>query len=96
MGNIIPEKRDEKSWDILERYGIAHKILEANMAGVALRRNIILHHTMLFSLNLQKQGSVIMLFLQQKRLLDIFILPSLKQRGNFLEKRFQKLQRIAD
>ena len=48
-----------------------HKILEANMAKVSLRKNVMLHHTMLFSLNLQKQRFVIMHSLQQKSLLDI-------------------------
>ena len=51
---------------------MGYKILEGNMAIVALRKNIMLHNIMLFSSNLQKPRSVIMHSLQQKKLLDIY------------------------
>ena len=57
--------------ELLETYVIVQKSLEANVVEVALRRNILLHYLLLFSLNLEKQRLAFIIFLEQKRVLTI-------------------------
>ena len=49
---------------LLETYIIVQKSLEANVVEVALRRNILLHYLLLFSLNLEKKRLAFIIFLE--------------------------------